>query len=322
MACENCENGCINPNLCACDCSSCAEAGSCDIPVGDIGPQGQQGPAGAPGVDGMPGTNGTNGIGGCSILNVYLASGGEMTDTGSAFAGDLIITTGPAPSPCSQTYSAGNITNILGSNGANGGNIPVGGIIIWSGQASEIDTLPGWSICDGTDNTPDLRGRFVVMPDQANGATPAIDADGNNLWAQVGDVGGNPFTCLFKNNIPSHVHDMSPVTVDMEEGGMHKHDFHSDFSAKTGGGDYSIASNVNCSNCGGISQPTFRVTLDPAAAGECSGTTDPRCGSHAHHIDLDGQTEDGQMDGLGGATGDCFNTIPPYYALCYIMRKS
>ena len=44
-ACENCENGCINPDLCTCDCSTCAEGNACDIPVGDQGPQGPQGVA-------------------------------------------------------------------------------------------------------------------------------------------------------------------------------------------------------------------------------------------------------------------------------------
>ena len=60
MACENCENGCINPDLCSCDCQSCAEAGatSCDIPTGDQGPQGLQGPTGPPGGAGGGGSAG------------------------------------------------------------------------------------------------------------------------------------------------------------------------------------------------------------------------------------------------------------------------
>merc|ERR1711997_338506 len=38
--------------------------------------------------------------------------------------------------------------------------VPSGGIIMWSGSASAIPT--GWSLCDGTNGTPDLRNRFVV----------------------------------------------------------------------------------------------------------------------------------------------------------------
>ena len=46
--------------------------------------------------------------------------------------------------------------------------IPSGGIIIWSGASNLIGstasggTGTGWVICDGQNNTPDLRDRFVV----------------------------------------------------------------------------------------------------------------------------------------------------------------
>lgn len=37
-------------------------------------------------------------------------------------------------------------------------NIPVGGIIMWSGE-----TVPdGWLLCDGANGTPDLRDKFVI----------------------------------------------------------------------------------------------------------------------------------------------------------------
>lgn len=39
-----------------------------------------------------------------------------------------------------------------------GASIPTGGIIIWSGSA----VPDGWALCDGTNGTPDLRGRFVL----------------------------------------------------------------------------------------------------------------------------------------------------------------
>jgi hypothetical protein len=42
------------------------------------------------------------------------------------------------------------------------GPVPVGGIIMWSGTIAAIPT--GWSLCDGTANSPgpDLRDKFVV----------------------------------------------------------------------------------------------------------------------------------------------------------------
>lgn len=38
--------------------------------------------------------------------------------------------------------------------------VPLGGIIEWSGAIVDIPT--GWQLCDGTNGTPDLRGRFII----------------------------------------------------------------------------------------------------------------------------------------------------------------
>lgn len=43
---------------------------------------------------------------------------------------------------------------------ANFSAIPIGCIVMWSGT---ISTIPlGWRLCDGTNNTPDLRNKFVI----------------------------------------------------------------------------------------------------------------------------------------------------------------
>ena len=324
MACENCENGCINPNLCACDCSSCAEASGCDIPVGDIGPQGPAGPQGPNGTNGTNGINGQDGVNGCSVLNVYVASGGETVDNGFAVEGDLVIETGPAPSPCNQTYIAGNITNIIEEAGGGDSALPMGVIVMWSGSIASISSLPNWAICDGNNGTPDLRGRFIVMPDQAAGAAAATDSNNNLVWANVGSVGGTVTTCLTPNNIPAHTHSLEDVDISLSQGGAHYHHWNSDYFASednTGPGDYAMASNQYCSECGGLSNPTFRSTLDPGA-GECTGDNDPRCGAHIHDVTMDGDSGDGQPELGSPDSGDCFDHVPPYYALCFIMKIS
>ena len=40
-----------------------------------------------------------------------------------------------------------------------GANLPAGTIVMWSGLVGSIPT--GWTLCDGTLGTPDLRDRFV-----------------------------------------------------------------------------------------------------------------------------------------------------------------
>tara|TARA_R100000406_G_C3106670_1_gene123334 strand:- start:64 stop:1020 length:957 start_codon:yes stop_codon:yes gene_type:complete len=318
MACENCENGCADPNLCACDCQSCAEANGCDIPVGDIGPSGPAGPAGQSGQDGQPGVNGEDGANGCSVLNIYVASGGETVDSGFAVEGDLVIETGPAPSPCNQTYIAGNITNILEESTSN--TLPVGVIVMWSGSVSSINDLPGWAICDGTSGTPDLRGRFIVMPDQSAGAPMLTDANNNPLWPNVGDTGGDiPFTCLAPNNIPAHVHDLDGVDISLSQGGAHYHQRRGYYVVD---GTGSPAEDVKSRGRIG-SDPMENVTAVPFdGTGDCTGDNDPNCGAHIHDVSLDGDTGDGQPELGSPDFGDCFNHIPPYYALCFIMKIS
>lgn len=48
--------------------------------------------------------------------------------------------------------------------------VPLGGIIEWFGAIANIPA--GWQLCDGTNGTPDLRGRMV------KGAGPADPVDG------------------------------------------------------------------------------------------------------------------------------------------------
>lgn len=61
--------------------------------------------------------------------------------------------------------------------------VPQGTILLWSGAVSAIPA--GWHLCDGSDGTPDLRGRFVV----GAGGDYAVGAKGGTatetlLWSQ------------------------------------------------------------------------------------------------------------------------------------------
>tara|TARA_R100001460_G_scaffold102911_1_gene147830 strand:- start:2252 stop:2905 length:654 start_codon:yes stop_codon:yes gene_type:complete len=70
---------------------------------------------------------------------------------------------------------------------------PVGGIILWSGTVAAIPT--GWALCDGTNGTPNLTGKFVVH----------ADADSSGTY-NVGDTGGADSVTLTTSQIPSHTH--------------------------------------------------------------------------------------------------------------------
>lgn len=74
-----------------------------------------------------------------------------------------------------------------------GTTIPAGVVVMWSGSPTAIPA--GWALCDGTQNTPDLRGRFVVGYNRD-------DADYNG----IGKSGGSRSVTLTTANLPAHTH--------------------------------------------------------------------------------------------------------------------
>lgn len=71
------------------------------------------------------------------------------------------------------------------------------------------DIKKGWQLCDGTNGTPDLRGKFIV------GYAPN-DADYNS----VGKSGGSKKHTLSKDEMPAHSHNGNTSF-----GGVHYHSF-------------------------------------------------------------------------------------------------
>jgi len=88
------------------------------------------------------------------------------------------------------TDSDGNLSSIP---------FPKGIVVIWSGALANIPS--GWALCDGTNGTPDLRGRFVM------GVNPSDKK--NDLTARpMGTTGGTETVKLEIKNMPSHNHDI------------------------------------------------------------------------------------------------------------------
>lgn len=140
-----------------------------------------------------------------------------------------------------------------------GTNVPVGGIILWSGAVSNIPT--GWALCDGTNGTPDLRGRFVV------GAGGTYDVDGTGGSEAITDV-------------PRHRHNINLATENALD-----HVQLTDNDVPTTAGD-----------------DVLEVMADQS---QTTGTL-----SH-HHL----------VQGFSEFAGEAeVSILPPYYALCYIMK--
>ena len=171
--------------------------------------------------------------------------------------------------------SQGNDGQVLTSRGA--GLAPVwnsgfttGMIMLWSG--SKISTPTGWHICDGTNGTPNLKGRFIV------GAGTTYD---------VNETGGSANAVLV-----SHNHTVS-------------------------GGTNSAGSHVHSLLLSGFNQAEPRAAAKITAGNDgyqqsgAAGNYLSTAGAHTH-----------SWSGTTSAKGESGTNknLPPYYALCYIMK--
>ena len=95
-------------------------------------------------------------------------------------------------------------------------NLPSGVVVMWSGSSDDIPT--GWLLCDGNNNTPDLRNRFIV---------------GAGSSYSVGATGGSDTVTLSINQIPSHSHDFSLSAL---ASGSHTHTCNGVVSSAQSGG--------------------------------------------------------------------------------------
>jgi len=85
--------------------------------------------------------------------------------------------------------------------------VPSGVIVMWSGNIASIPT--GWLLCDGNNNTPDLRDRFVVGARQD-------DTDGQaktTIKGSLMKVGGEHQHTLTIDEMPSHTHTVPTGTI-------------------------------------------------------------------------------------------------------------
>lgn len=91
------------------------------------------------------------------------------------------------------------------SNETGAGPVPVGGIIMWSGTIANIPA--GWALCDGTNSTPDLRGRFIVGYQAGAATTPANVTTGKEInYGAIKNTGGTNLHTLTKTEMPVHNH--------------------------------------------------------------------------------------------------------------------
>ncbi len=216
----------------------------------------------------------TNGI----IGTVYA---GTENISGTATIAALNATTANITTATMNTVTLGGPLTILGgSSTTNGGFVPKGGIILWSGAANAIPA--GWALCNGQNGTPNLENNFVI------GA-------GNNY--AVGATGGASSVTLSAGNIPDHRHQYKD-TVFAEHGIVQSHSIGPD---KIGSGTDSADNGDNNSGYG--------------FAGSTQGYDMDNDLSWIWRLTYYGYSGNSTPQTPGPV-----NIMPPYYALAYIMR--
>ena len=160
------------------------------------------------------------------------------------------------------------------------GGVPTGVICLWSGLVTEIPS--GWAICNGSNGTPDLRGKFVMgsntsnlLPGQTGGAnTHTHTATAANTTAGT-TIGA---TTLTTAQMPAHDH--APA-INFSSGAA-------------GNGGFMIGLKSGTTNA-------YGTTLETGGSGSHTHTATGI--AHTHTVTV--------------AAGD---NLPPYYALAYIMK--
>ena len=283
--------------------------------------------------------NGTTfNIGGGEILEIDASDSAVISSAGVGIAtvteNGLNVT-----GVCTATSFDGDgslITNV-------GGTIPSGGIILWSGAANAIPT--GWYLCDGQNSTPDLRNRFVV----GAGDAYAVDATGGSADATLvshthgsGNLGtGNAGSHSHSggtNNTGGHSH-----SGNTGNSGNHHHGGGNYQTSTTGAHAHRWGTDDAIGAQGGNNNPdanggqnwrawtdtqgdhSHNVNGNSQSEGDHSHNINTNnSGDHSHNINTNNAGDHSHnVSGDTGSSGSSATgaNLPPYYALCYIMKS-
>lgn len=173
--------------------------------------------------------------------------------------------------------------------------VPYGAIIMWAGASADIPE--SWILCNGENGTPNLRDRFVI---------------GAGGTKSPGDLGGSNSTAVNGTIIASgaHVHQVNVADHALTVAELPAHHHHNGVcdTGSPGFNHGSVAADPPTSRNFTTYHDTGSVeglTGDTGTGGihTHAGSTTADDGAHTHAITL-----------------ESVGLLPPYYALCFIMK--
>jgi hypothetical protein len=196
----------------------------------------------------------------------------------------------PVASGGTGINAAGTAGNALISNGSAWASQAIatfssGMILLWSGSVGSIPT--GWVLCDGSNSTPDLRDRFIV----GAGSTYAVNATGGSSTITPSGSISVAGTALTEAQMPKHFHSLrgpnGPFTSTVPS------------ATASGSGNYGGGTPDDGTQPYGTNSVGGNAASGTASTGTSNGD------SHTHTATF---------------TGSSGSSLPPYYALAYIMK--
>lgn len=184
---------------------------------------------------------------------------------------------------------------------ANFSAIPIGCIVMWGGSVGSIPT--GWRLCDGTNNTPDLRDRFVIGARSDSGGAATTFVTGADTKS-----GGNKDSVVVNHGhtATSYATSSGSLTSDTDA-----------WSATFYANDSGLYAAAGSASNAGYNGNTFNDNFYSDTNNENRGVTISRSHSHTHTPTITTSVTTTVTNTGDNGTN---RNLPPYYALAYIMK--
>lgn len=213
--------------------------------------------------------------------------------------------------------ASGNINAALKIQEGGFSLIPAGIIVLWTGAIAP----GGWTLCNGTAGAPDLRDRFVV----GSGSTYAINSLGGSAASTVTSTAAGGFTPAGSLDVQgSHAHGAATGSYALAIGDIPSHSH----GVNDPGHTHTLSSLVdNLAGSGsafGGGVASLQIVGTKTTSVSATGISIQAAGGglgHSHGISADGahaHTFTGTA--VGNHTHTVTVSLPPYYALAYIMK--